>query len=131
VNRLTHARIERAIRAAEAGTTGHILVRIVPDTDIDAFARARDEFTRAELHVAPHRNTTLVLVAPKAKKFAVLGDRDIHAHVGDAFWQDVVAGMKPYFAAQNITGGIVHAVEQIGRELHAHFPAKPHHSVKA
>ena len=130
MNRLTHARIERAIRSAEAGTSGHIVVRIIPDADVDAFARARDEFMRAGLHATPHRNTTLVLVAPGAKKFAVLGDRDVHGRVGDTFWRSVVAEMKPYFVGRDITGGIVHAIEQIGRELHTHFPLDTPGSVK-
>jgi uncharacterized membrane protein len=123
VTRLEHARIERAIRAAEAGTTGRIAVRIVPDKNVDAFARAKTEFERAGLHGAHERNGALVLVAPVARKYAVLGDRDLHERVGETFWRDVVEEMRPYFASEKIAAGVVHAVERIGKELHAHFPA--------
>jgi uncharacterized membrane protein len=124
VNRLAHARIERAIRSAETGTTGHIVVRIVPDAQVDAFSRARDEFERAGLHAARERNAAMILVAPAAKRFAVLGDRELHARVGDAFWERLVGEMQPAFASGKVADAIVHAVDRIGRELHAHFPAR-------
>lgn len=124
MNRLTNARIERAIRLAEEGTSGHIVVRVVPDADVDAFARAKDEFTYAKLHAAPERNTAMILVAPVARTFAVLGDRDLHARVGDAFWRTLVTEMQPYFVKKKLGDGIVYGVERIGRELHSHFPAK-------
>ncbi|MHB8432512.1 MAG: TPM domain-containing protein [Candidatus Tyrphobacter sp.] len=123
MTRPEHARIERAIRAAEAGTTGRIAVRIVPDKDVDAFARAKAEFEHAGLHGAHERNAALVLVAPVARKYAVLGDRALHERVGETFWRDVVEEMRPYFASKNIAAAIVHAVERIGKELQAHFPA--------
>ncbi len=124
MNRLTNARIERAIRRAEEGTSGHIVVRIVPDKEVDAFARAREEFERARLHEASERNVAMVLVAPVAHKYAVLGDRELHARVGDAFWRDLAAEMQPHFARKKLDVGIVYAVDRIGRELKTHFPAK-------
>ncbi|MHB1552006.1 MAG: TPM domain-containing protein [Vulcanimicrobiaceae bacterium] len=124
MNRLTNARIERAIRRAEEGTSGHIVVRIVPDKEVDAFARAREEFERAGLHGASERNVAMVLVAPVAHKYAVLGDRELHARVGDAFWRDLASEMQPYFAKKKLEVGIVYAVDRIGRELKTHFPAK-------
>lgn len=115
-------RIAKAIAAAEAETTGRIAVRIVPDKGgIDAFERAKREFGRHGLHLHEHENAALVLVAPKARRFAVIGDRALHARVGDGFWNDVVAEMRPYFARDAVADGIVHAVERIGHELHAHF----------
>ncbi len=123
MTRLAHARIERAIRAAEAGTTGRIAVRIVPDKDLDAFARAKAEFEGAGLHGARERNAALVLVAPLARKYAILGDRDLHERVGETFWRDVVDEMRPYFARNRSADAVVHAVERIGKELHIHFPA--------
>lgn len=123
MTRIAHARIERAIREAEAGTTGHIVVRIVPESDVDAFARARAEFEGAGLHRAEERNVALVLVAPRARKYAVIGDRALHERVGDAFWNELVKEMQPYFAGGRTTDAIVHAVRRVGAELHRHFPA--------
>ncbi|MGH7736496.1 MAG: TPM domain-containing protein [Candidatus Tyrphobacter sp.] len=123
MTRLAHARIERAIVAAEAGTTGHVVVRVVPGTDVEAMECARDEFERVGLHKVKERNVALVLVAPNARTYAVLGDKALHERVGDRFWNDVVAEMKPYFARNDPTGAVVTAVERIGVELRKHFPA--------
>jgi uncharacterized membrane protein len=114
-------RIDAAIARATAGTTGHIAVRVVTEKDVDAFDRAKTEFEHRGLHRADGRNAALVLVAPKARSFAVLGDRALHERVGEPFWHELVAEMKPYFARDAIADGIIHAVARVGRELHAHF----------
>jgi uncharacterized membrane protein len=125
VTRLAHARIERAIRAAESGTTGHVVVRIVPDETLDAFEKAKAEFESAGLHRAKERNVAMILVAPKARTFAVIGDRALHERVGDGFWNGLVDEMRPSFAAGRNDEAIVHAVNRIGDQLHKHFPASP------
>ena len=116
-------RIAKAIARAEDGTTGRIAVRVIPDRDVDAFERAKREFGAHGLHQHEHANAALVLVAPKARRFAVIGDRALHERVGDAFWTDVVNSVQPIFARDAVADGIISAIERIGRELHAHFPA--------
>lgn len=116
------AAIARALAEAEEGTTGRIGVRVVPDRGVDAFERAKREFERAGLHRHPARNAVLILVAPKAQRFAIVGDRALHGKVGDAFWRDVVADTEPYFARGALLDGIVHAVSRAGEALRAHFP---------
>lgn len=123
MNRLRRGRVAGAIRAAEAGTTGHIAVRIVPDRDVDAFARAKQEFEAAGLHGAEHRNAALILVAPRARQYAVLGDRALHERVGDAFWQQVVDEMRPELARDRIDVAVLHAIARVSAELRRHFPA--------
>jgi len=125
VTKAEGARIDAAIAAATAGTTGHVAVRVVTEKNVDAFERAKAEFASRDLHRARDRNAALVLVAPKARSFAVLGDRALHERVGEPFWQELVAEMRPYFARDAIADGIVHAIARVGRELHAHFPAEP------
>jgi uncharacterized membrane protein len=113
--------IARAIRAAEDGTSGTIAVRIIPDRDVDAFERAKGEFGRVGLHRHEAANAALILVAPKARRFAVIGDRELHARVGDAFWEQIVEESRPYFARGAVTEGIVHAVGRLGGALQTHF----------
>lgn len=118
--------IARAIRAAEDGTSGRIAVRIVPDPAVDAFDRAKRELHRAALH----RNSdaaALVLVAPKARSFAVIGDRALHERVGQQFWHEIVAEAQPYFARGALTEGILHAITRLGAVLKTHFtpPSTP------
>ncbi len=121
MTRAARERIARAIRQAESGTTGRVMVRVVPDAEVEPYELARAEFLRAGLHHGERGNAALILVAPKAKKFAILGDRELHARVGETFWKNVVAEMEPYLARNDLDAGIVHAVARIGSELHAHF----------
>lgn len=123
MNRLRRGHLAAVIADAEAGTTGHIVVRVVDDRDVDAFARAKEEFERAGLHGAEHRNAALILVAPRARRYAVLGDRALHERVGDAFWQQVVEEMKPELARNRVHAAVLHAVGRVGAELHRYFPA--------
>ena len=115
-------RIRAAIDAAEAGTTGRIAVRVIPHDTPDALQAAREHLQQAELHRHPHRNAVIFLVAPKSRRFAVYGDDAIHKKVGDAFWNDVVAGMTPHFQRDDMTGAIVHGIHRVGEQLRAHFP---------
>ena len=113
--------IADAIARAEDGTNGRIAVRLIPDASVDAYERAKSEFDRIGMQYHEHRNAALVLVAPKARRFAVLGDRALHQHVGDAFWRDIVAEMQPLLARDDVTGAILRGVERIGSAMREHF----------
>jgi uncharacterized membrane protein len=116
-------RIADAIAKAERGTTGRIAVRIVPDKNVEAFERAKQEFGHTGLHRHAQRNAALILVAPKARRYAVIGDTALHERVGDGFWNEVVAGMQPLFERGDAAGAIVGAVSHIGSALREHFPS--------
>ncbi len=123
MNAADRADIARAIASAEDGTTGRIAVRVIPDKTVDAFERAVHEFARTGLHRHDAGNAALVLVAPGARKFAVIGDRALHQRVGDEFWNAVVAESRQYFVRGETRDGVLHAVGRIGEALHAHFPS--------
>ncbi len=127
MNKEEHAGIVKAIAAAEDGTTGRIAVREIPDRSVDAFERAKREFGRIGLQRHEHGNAALILVAPKARRFAIVGDRALHERVGDAFWNDVVEKSTPFFARGETEAGILYAVARLGEVLHAHF-AEPNSS---
>jgi uncharacterized membrane protein len=114
-------RIQDALRRAEAGTSSRLAVRFVPDTSLDAFERAKAEFLSGGLHTHPTANAGLILVAPKARSFAVLGDRALHERVGQAFWDDVVAQMSAAFKTGTIADGVVLGIDRLGDALHQHF----------
>lgn len=122
MNREQREAIAAAIRDAEDGTTSRIAVRVVPDKTVDAFERAKHEFERVGLHRHVASNAALILVAPKARRFAMLGDRALHERVGDDFWNDLVRKSQPYFARGQIFEGILFAVDRIGEAVHEHFP---------
>ncbi|HEX4013168.1 MAG TPA: TPM domain-containing protein [Candidatus Cybelea sp.] len=115
------AEIAHAIAQAEDGTSGRIAVRLIPDRSVDAFARAKREFTALKLHRYEPRNGALILVAPKARQFAVIGDTELHNRVGDQFWNDVVKETQPYFARGETQAGILYAIARIGEVLRQNF----------
>lgn len=115
------ARIAQAISAAEEGTTGTIAVRIVNDRHVDALALAKSEFEHLKLHRHQPRNAALILIAPRARQFALIGDRALHERVGDGFWKELTGEMRGYFVYDQISEGIVHVVERLGTAFHTHF----------
>ena len=66
----------------------------------------------------------LFFVAPARREFTVLGDAAIHEKVGQEFWDRVVAAMRDKIRAGDLTDGIVHGIEEAGKELAQHFPKR-------
>ncbi len=121
MNKADRQRIDQALRRAEAGTTSRIIVRIVSDTSLDAMERAKAEFLVGGMHTHPAANAALILVAPKARAFAVLGDRALHERVGQRFWDETIERMSEAFKTQSITDAIVLGIDRLGDALHEHF----------
>jgi uncharacterized membrane protein len=122
VTRADRARVCEALTRAQGGTSARIGVRIIPDAEIDAYQRAVKEFETAGLHMHEHRNAALILVAPNARRYAVIGDRASHERVGESFWKDAVAKMQPHFIRGDIPAALIDGIDFVGRALHEHFP---------
>lgn len=116
--------IREAIDAAERGTTGRIGVRVVPDRSADALEDARKHFVHAKLHEHEHRNAVVFFIAPKARRFAVFGDKAIHERVGETFWAQLVSDMTPYFRSGDMTAGVLFGIAAVGERLREHFPSE-------
>jgi uncharacterized membrane protein len=114
-------RIDAALHRAQLGTSSHVAVRIVPEPALDAFERAKEEFLARGMHASSGANAALILVAPMARKFAVIGDRELHERVGQAFWDETVVQMAQAFTAGTPADAIVLGIERLGAALHEHF----------
>ena len=125
LGKLEHDRIARAIATAEATTSGEIRVFIQRGNVADAVSDARDQFERLGMTQTRERNAVLVFVAPRAQKFAVIGDRGVYEKCGQPFWEALTQAMRPHFQAQHFTDAIVHAVREAGSLLAQHFPRRP------
>lgn len=119
---LDHDGIVAAIHDAEHKTTGEIRVNISPKHVDDAVAAAQSEFLRLGMNRSPERNGVLIFVAPRAHKFAVVGDEAVHAKCGDEFWRKLADAMSGYFKKSEFTPGIIHGVQKAGELLAEHFP---------
>jgi uncharacterized membrane protein len=114
--------VRRSIGEAEKGTSGQIRVSVSTLFWGDPRRAAERAFDRLGMRGTAERNGVLLFIVPARKRFVVLGDEGIHARVGQEFWNDVAGAMSERFRKGDFTGGIVHGVETVGRELAAHFP---------
>lgn len=125
LEKLEHGRIVGAIAAAEAKTSGEIRVFIQHGKVVDSVAAARAQFERLGMTQTRERNAILIFVAPRAQKFAIIGDQGVHEKCGDSFWQQVTEAMRTFFQAENFTDAVLHAVQEAGELLAQHFPRSP------
>jgi len=125
LSKLDHDRIVHAIRDAESRTSGQVRVFIQRGKlDVDPLVAAQKKFHRLGMHKVPERNAILIFVAPRAHKFAVVGDKAIHEKCGEAFWQRLVEGMRDHFRNEKFGHALVEAIEEAGKALASHFPKR-------
>ena len=125
LSKLEHDRIVAAIREAESKTSGEIRVFVQRGKlDVDPLIAAKKKFHRLGMHKAPERNAILIFVAPRAHKFAVVGDKAIHEKCGEQFWQRLVEGMRQHFRNEKFSRALVEAIEEAGKALASHFPKR-------
>jgi uncharacterized membrane protein len=120
---LEHDRVHRAIRSAEDGTSGDIVVFISHRNVKDALTAANHEFQKLRLENASDKNGLLIFLAPQSQKFAIVGGTALHAKVGQSWWNELIALLTHHFKESRYTDGLVAALEQAGRALKTHFPA--------
>ncbi len=125
LDRLDHDRIVAAIKEAEAKTSGEIRIFIHRgELKDDVMGHAQRKFQTLGMHKTRERNAVLIFVAPRAQKFAVIGDEGVHAKCGSAFWQQLVDAMREHFKETNFTEALVHGISETGALLAAHFPRR-------
>ena len=123
LTKLEHDRIVQAIREAEMKTSGEIRVLIQRGKlKSDPVVAAQRKFRRLDMHKTRERNAVLIFVAPRAHKFAVIGDKAVHEKCGEEFWQHIVEEMRTHFQNEKFSHALVEAIEKIGKVLASHFP---------
>jgi uncharacterized membrane protein len=117
-----------AIGEAEKRTSGEIrlfLERDVKDLDGDPYARARGVFAELGMHETAQRNGVLVYLAVRSRRFAIVGDENLHQLVGENYWTDVRDLMERHFSAEQFTDGLTAGIAAIAESLGRHFPPQP------
>lgn len=121
--KLEHDRIVGAIKDAESKTSGQIRVYVQRGKlDIDPLIAATKKFHKLGMHRTDERNAVLIFVAPRAHKFAVIGDKAIHEKCGEPFWQRLVDAMRAHFQSEKFSHALVEAIEEAGKALAQYFP---------
>jgi len=124
ISQLEEARIVSAITEAETKTSGEIRVYVSHKERHDALAFAKTRFQQLGMAKTKLRNAVLIYIVPTTRQFAVIGDEGIHQYCGDAFWNEIAAGMSQRMKAGQFTDAIVHAINEITAVLARHFPGK-------
>jgi uncharacterized membrane protein len=125
VSKLEHDRIVQAIRDAESKTSAQIRIYIQRGKlEGDPLEAATRRFHRLGMHNSKQHASVLIFVAPRAHKFAVVGDEAIHQKCGEPLWQRICDLMRNHFRNERFTDALVDAINDIGRVLAGHFPKK-------
>ena len=123
LSKLEHDRIVRAIQDAESESSGQIRVHIQRGKlDGDPLEAAQKKFQALKMHNTRDRNAVLIYVAPRAHKFAIVGDRAIHEKCGEQLWQRLADKMREHFRNEKFTQALVDAIHDVGNVLAAEFP---------
>jgi uncharacterized membrane protein len=123
IARLEHKRIVDAIASAETKTSGEIRVFIQRGELVgEALPLAEKKFLELGMDKTAERSAILILVVPRAQKFAVVGDEGVHRKCGQEFWQRLVESMRGHFKREAFTDALVEGIESAGRLLAEHFP---------
>ncbi len=126
VSKIEHDRIVDAIREAESKTSGQIRVYVQRGKlPVDPLLAGTKKFHQLGMHQTEERNAVLVFVAPRAHKFAVVGDKGIHERCGEVFWQRIVDLMRKHFRGERFSDALADGIRDIGNALAKHFPEKP------
>jgi uncharacterized membrane protein len=120
--KISHHRLVEAIREAETKTSGEIRVLVARHAVKEPVAAAKHYFDQLGMAKSPHRNGVLIFLAPRSRKFAVIGDQGVHEKCGDAFWSGLAEAMEGHFRRGEFTSGLVHGIERAGELLALTFP---------
>jgi uncharacterized membrane protein len=121
-SKLDSDRIVKAIADAEKKSSGEIRVHVTRRKPDNLEQRARRRFELLGMTKTADRNGVLIYIAPRLRRFQILGDSGIHEKCGDDFWKETAAEIESHFRKGEFTEGIVRGIAKIGDVLAAHFP---------
>lgn len=122
LNKDAKSQVVSAIRQAEKMTSGEIRVHLEARCPGDPYKKALKVFRRLGMHRTKNKNAVLLFLAMDSRKFAIVGDQEIHKRVGETFWNHTRDTLARHFSVGNFKGGIVAGILSIGEKLKAYFP---------
>jgi uncharacterized membrane protein len=117
------ARIVETIRLVEKRTSGEVRIYVESRCRmVDAIDRAAELFYGLKMDKTDDRNGVLVYIAINDHQLALFADDGIYKRMGADFWNNEVRKMISSFKADDITGGLINIVNDVGEALRFHFP---------
>jgi uncharacterized membrane protein len=123
LSRVEHDRIHRAIQDAERGTAGRIVVYVSHERTPDPVKSAEKAFRKLRLESAEQKTGFLLFLAPKARKFAVIGGTALHEKWGQIGWDRLAGLVAGHFKEERYTEGLMAVINEVGRRFQADFPS--------
>ena len=121
-SKLDSDRIVEAIAEAEKKSSGQVRVHVTHRKPENLEQRAERRFERLGMTRTAHRNGVLIYIAPKLRRFRILGDTGVHEKCGDDFWRRTASEMEEHFRRGEFTEGLVKGIQKAGDLLALHFP---------
>ncbi len=121
-SKLDSDRIVEAIAEAEKKSSGQVRVHVTHRKPENLEQRAERRFEKLGMTRTAHRNGVLIYIAPKLRRFRILGDTGVHEKCGDEFWKETAAEMESHFRRGEFTEGVVKGIQKAGELLALHFP---------
>ena len=123
-------RISDKIKNLERNTSGEICVSIkeepsFSDRKKDLKALAEEEFFKRNVNNTRDKTGILIFIVLKQRKFYILADSGINEKVTPDTWDFIKDNMQDMFSKGKFAGGIIRAIEAVGKILNVHFPVKP------
>jgi uncharacterized membrane protein len=112
----------QAIADAELNTSGEIRLHLVDHCKQDPMQEAISTFEKLGMTKTELRNGTLLFVAVKDKKMAIIGDKGINDLVPDDFWDSVKNTIVGHFSKHQYVDGLCQGIHEVGLKLKQHFP---------
>jgi uncharacterized membrane protein len=123
-------RLHDAITGAEQRTSGEIRLHLERDVprrkavNGDPYLRAREVFAKLGMHQTAERNGVLFYLATRSRRFAVLGDEELHQVVGEEFWTEIRDQLAQDFGQDRFVEGLCAGIALIGEKLRSYFPRR-------
>lgn len=115
-------KLSKIISEIEKFTDAEVRVHIEVYCKIDPLKRAAQVFKKLKMHKTDNRNAVLFYIASKDSKLAIWGDTNIHAKLGQRFWEKEISLMQEHFRNGHFYQGIKAALIEISSKLHEHYP---------
>ena len=122
VQQLDRERLITAIKEAERGNSGDVVLFISHHQVADVVSVAHLSFSELKLAQTSPQNSALIFVAPKSRQLAIIGGTDLYQKLPSEWWSNLVDIVTSYFAKGEITNGLLRALTEIGTALRTHFP---------
>jgi len=123
--------IEAAIRSNEALHAGELRMAIEAALDfedvlsrITARERAVEVFKRLQVWDTEHNNGVLIYILYADRAIEIVADRGYNHRVSADEWRTVCAAGELAFRSAQFADGAVALIDQVGRLIARHFPAR-------